>query len=91
MVELLTTIRAGKWHVVTASNCNSSCFNSYLISLRNRAIIMRRHFLWLHGDRGGIFGRPLFDAVLCHCYELLLYSEVTNLNGFWEALAVTKA
>jgi hypothetical protein len=29
MVELLTTIEAGKWHVVTASNY---CFNSYFRS-----------------------------------------------------------
>jgi hypothetical protein len=50
---------------------------------------MRRHFLWLHRDRrGGILGRPLFDAVECHCYELLFYSEVMSLDGFWEALAV---
>ena len=37
--------------------------NFYLIPFRNRAVIMRRHLLWLHGDRRiGIFGRPLFDA-----------------------------
>jgi len=64
MVELLTMIRAGKWHIVTASKCRIYLFISYLIPFRNCAVIMRRHFLWLHGDRrGGISGRPLFYAV----------------------------
>ena len=64
MVRLLTTIRAGERLVVTASKCGIYCFNYYLIPSRNCAVIMRRHFVWLHGDRrGGIFGRPLFDTV----------------------------
>ena len=79
------TRRAAEWRVVTASKCSIHCFNSYLIPSRNRAVIMRRRFLWLHGDRrGGILGRPLFDAVWCHCYELF-YSAVMSFNG---ALAV---
>ena len=32
-VEILTTRRAGKWHVVTASKCGIYCFNSYLFPL----------------------------------------------------------
>jgi len=74
----LTTRRAGKLHVVTASKCRVHRSDSYfyLIPFKNWAVIMRRDFLWLHGDRrGGIFGQPLFDAVLCHCYELF-YSKV---------------
>ena len=63
-VKLLVTRRAAERRVVTASKCGIHSINSYLIPFRNRAVIMRRRFLWLHGDRrGGIFGRTLFDAV----------------------------
>jgi len=61
-VSILTWFRSGIG-VVTASKCGIHCFDSYLIPFRNRAVIMRRPFLWLHGDlRGGIFGRRLFGA-----------------------------
>jgi len=64
VIEVLTAIRSGKWHVVTASKCRIYCFDSYSIPFRDCAAIIRRHYLWLHGDRrGGIFGRTLFDAV----------------------------
>jgi hypothetical protein len=34
---------------------------------------MRRNFLWLHGDqRGGIFGRPFFDAVIAAVINFIL-------------------
>ena len=47
MAGPLTTIRAGKWHVVTASKCGVHCFNSYLI--KNCAVIST---LWLCGCVG---------------------------------------
>jgi hypothetical protein len=60
--------------------------SNYLIPFRNCAVIMPRHFLWLHGDRrGGIVGRPLFDAVLCRCYKLSMYVVThSGLSACWE-------
>ena len=78
----MVTRRAAERHVVTASKCGNYCFDSYLIPFRNCAVIMRRHFLCLHGDRrGGIFYRQPFDAVDCRCYKLLFYGVVTH-SGF---------
>jgi len=51
--------RAAERRVVTASKCGIHCFDSYLIPFRNRAVIMRRRFLWLHGD---LQGGQLFRA-----------------------------
>jgi hypothetical protein len=58
----------------------SLLFQFLLDSVGNCAVIVRRDFLWLHdGDRrGGIFGRPLFVAVECHCYLVLLFLEHTS-------------
>jgi len=88
-VGLLATIRAGKQHVVTASKCFIYCLSSYLITLRNCAVITRRDFLWLHGDRRGGFlvGQLLmqFNATVMNYY---FTAAVMSLNGFWEALAV---
>jgi len=73
MVEFLTMIRAGKWHVVTALKCRIHCFNSYLIPFRNYAVIMRRHFLWLHGDwRGGIFCHFLMQFMAPLLWTIIL-------------------
>jgi len=61
----LVTKRAAEWRVVTVSKCGIHCFNSYLIPFRNRAVIMRRRFLWLHGDlRGGNFWSATFSGIL---------------------------
>jgi len=81
----LTTRRARKWHVVTASNCKIYCFNAYLIPFRSSAVIMRRdetneeeflanHFLMQ------------FNATVMNSY---FHTEVTNLNEF--ALDAKKA
>ena len=50
---------------MTASKCGTYSFDFYLIPFRNCAIIKRRQFLWLHGDRrGGNFWPATFSGSL---------------------------
>ena len=83
MVGLWTTIRAAKLHAVLflSGVVHFSCavFTQYILSVAD-------------GDRRGgtVAGQFLMQinaTVIC-CYELLFYSAVMNVNGFWEALAV---
>jgi len=66
------TRRAAERRVVTASKCGIYCFNSYLIPFRNRAVIMRRHFLWLlETDEEGFFAGHFlmhFNAAVINYY-----------------------
>jgi hypothetical protein len=46
------------------ARCDGVEMRNLLFQFLLISVIMRRDFLWLHGDRrGGIFCRPLFDAV----------------------------
>ena len=49
-VGILVTRRAAERHVVTASKCGIYCFNSYLITFRNRAVIMHTFCVCMETD-----------------------------------------
>jgi hypothetical protein len=77
MVELLTTIRAGKWHVVTASKCRNLVFQ-FLLKNRLKFLQFPCAVIFcgcMEADEKG-FWSAIYDAVYAtvmhYCFTVQL-------------------